>query len=311
MENPKSTKINIPQNFLDIRQSDSWAQYLESLGWKNKKTSYGTNINLRKIGPFNVTKIQRPKKLDEKGLEELEKVCNENKALFIKIEPCLDQDLNLLDKTEYTKSNFPLVPPTTIFIDLTKEEKNLWEAISHSGKYSIKRAQREKTKIEYCQNPDDGKIKIFCGVAKETGQRKNFFVPNFNDVKKKVELFKDDSHLIMAYKESGELAGANFYLGFQESVWYLHGGTSDIGRKCRAGYELYWQSFLYFKKLGYKILDLEGKDDDRFPLFTKYWGGFSHFKEKFGGYEVVYPEPRIKPLHPALKFLAKFQKLSL
>ena len=85
----------------------------------------------------------------------------------------------------------------------------------------------------------------------------------------------------------------------------MFGGTTELGRHNKTGYELLWQSILYFKKLGYAWLDLEGVYDPRFPKYLNAWGGFSHFKEKFGGVVVEFPMPYIKYLSPVLKLIAK------
>ena len=66
-----------------------------------------------------------------------------------------------------------------------------------------------------------------------------------------------------------------------------------------------WEAILHLKDSGYDWLDLEGVDDDRFPAFTRDWGGFSYFKEKFGGKVVRYPMPQIKYLNPVLRILSK------
>lgn len=303
METPKPTKMNY---LLDLRQSESWAEYLKTVGWRSVRTSNNTNIEFRKFPLGSLVKIQRPKNLNKKELDEIEKICRENKALFTKIEPSLNQKISILKDNNFFKSNFPLLPPSTIFIDLTKPEKELWDSISRSGKYSINRAQRERAKVEFFQKPNDVKLREFSEIAQSTSKKKRFYFEGLKDLKKKVDIFKDQSYLSLVYNEDGDLSGGNFYLGFKKNVWFLHGGTSEIGRKSKDGYELYWKSFLYLKNKGYQTLDLEGKDDGRFPSFTKNWGGFSHFKEKFGGKPIEYPEPHVKLLHPTLKTLHKF-----
>ncbi len=290
---------------IDLRQSGNWAQYLNWLGWKSIKTKNNTYIYIRKTPFGSVSKIQRPKSLTDSDLKAVDLVCKENKVLFVKIEPNLKQNLNILEKHNYQISHSPYLPPSTIHIDLTKSKEKLWDSISRSGKYSIRRAQREGGVVEHYTSPGEGPLEEFNKIAQETSKKKRFFVNNLKDLKKKVEVFKNNSHLLLVRNGEGNLMGGTFYLSFNKNVWLLHGGTSNEGRKGRWGYELYWQSFLYFKKLGYETLDLEGKDDDRFPTFTKDWGGFSHFKEKFGGYVVKYPYPHIKIYNPILKKLQK------
>ncbi len=289
----------------DIRQSDGWGQYQESIGWKIIQTSSKTKIALMKAGIVTVAKIQRPHVLKTEELEEIENICRDHKCLFVRIEPNIEQDLNLLAEKDYYPSPYPLIPPATIFINLTKSENDLWESISHSGKYSIKRAQREETKIEFYKKPSDEIVKIFEEVSIATAKKKNFGYCSYGELLSKVKAFGEESYVLIAKNKNNEITGANFYLGHKGNVWYMHGGTTEIGRKSKAGYELVWQSFLYFKKLGYEFLDLEGRDDDRFPNFTRNWGGFSHFKEKFGGIETKFPYPHVKLLSPALRFFSK------
>ena len=296
MGNPKNSKVNI----LDIRQSKGWSEYLNFLGWNSVRTSSDINIETRKVFFGGLVKIQRPRNVSKNDLVEIAEICKKNKALFIKLEPSLDQDLKVLTENGYVRSSSPLLPPTTIFIYLINNEKTLWNNVSHSGKYSVKRAQRENAKVEFFRNPSENILKSFYDIHKQTGNKKGFYIENFEDIKKKVEIFKNESFVISVKNNEGTIMGANFYLGFDNNVWFMHGATSAEGRKSKAGYELVWRSFLYFKSLGYEILDLEGKDDKRFPNFTKGWGGFSHFKEKFGGEEIVYPEPYIKYLNPLL-----------
>ncbi|EKD95655.1 MAG: hypothetical protein ACD_24C00407G0006, partial [uncultured bacterium] len=68
----------------DIRQSDNWAECLKLYNWNTFKTSNGNNIYILKspVGAF--VKIQRPKLLNESELDEIDKICKENNALFIK-----------------------------------------------------------------------------------------------------------------------------------------------------------------------------------------------------------------------------------
>lgn len=302
MDNPKTSKVNI----LDIRQSKGWSEYLAFLGWNSIRTSGDINIEIRKVFFGGLVKIQRPKKVLKADLIEILELCKKDKALFIKLEPAQNQDLKILSDSGYVRSASPLLPPTTILIDLTTDEKTLWTNVSHSGKYSVNRAGREGANVEFFQNPDENVLKSFYDIHKQTGNKKGFYVEGFDDIKKKVEIFKDESFIISVKNKEGTIVGSNFYLGFNKNIWFMHGATSSVGRKSKAGYELVWKSFLYFKNLGYKILDLEGKDDKRFPNFTKGWGGFSHFKEKFGGQEIIFPEPYIKYLNPLLsKFGAR------
>lgn len=294
----------------DPRQSDNWAKYLEFLGWSHKRTRSGVLISYRKMPIGALVKIQRPQPLGKSDLEEIEEVCREIKAFFIKIEPNIGQDEDVLDKLGYEKSRFPLVPTKTMIVDLKKSEEDLWKALSRSGKYSTNRARREEAKVEFYKNPPEEKLEIYHDIHVYTGREKKFYTQPYKELLKKVELWGDESYLALVYNKDGTLAGGKFYLCEEKNVLYHLGATSREGRKTKAGYLMTWESILYFKNLGYEILDLEGLTDDRFPEFTKKWGGFANFKDRFGGEVVVFPHPRVKYLNAFFRFLAKYTPLA-
>ena len=296
---------------LDIRQSDKWAKYLERMGWESHRTSGGINIYFHKTLLGTVVKIQKPLEIKENDIEEIDNFCVGLKPLFVKIEPFIGQDVTILEKFGYVKSDVPLTPPSTIYIDLTKSENELWESISHSGKYSIKRAQREGTITRFYQNPLKDKMSAYLEIVQATGKRKHFYVQPMVDFENKVKIFGKECHLVLSYDTEGNLLSGKFYLCYGDMVLYSTGGTSEKGLKTKAGYEILWKSILYLKGLGYKVLDLEGRDDPRFKNETKNWGGFSHFKEKFGGENIEFPHPYIKYFNPVLRFFSKFTKLPL
>jgi len=295
---------------LDLRQSDNWADYLRFLGWNVLTTSSGVNFATMQSKFGNVVKVQRPTKLLEEDLEEIEEIALDLKAALIKVEPSLGQDLGVLRNGGYVRNKSPLCPSATIFIDLTKSEDVLEKALSRSCRYSIRRARREGVGVEFYRKPSGEVLEKFYELHKSTGKQKSFYIQSFKDISKKVEVFGDNAILGVVSSDGGA-TGANLYLGFGEGVWYIHGGTTPEGRKNKNGYELYWQSILYLKSLGFKWLDLEGVDDKRFPNFTRNWGGLSHFKEKFGGVRVEFPPPYVKLLNPWLKRISKFIELPL
>ncbi|MBD3365984.1 peptidoglycan bridge formation glycyltransferase FemA/FemB family protein [candidate division WWE3 bacterium] len=296
---------------LDLRQSKEWGQYLEFLGWQIFTTSNGVRYAVMQDRLGNVVKVQRPRGVTPVDLQEIEEKAQELGSALIKVEPDLSQDLEVFKKEGYVKNMSPLCPPSTLFIDLRKSEKELYADLSGSCKYSIRRAYREGAQVEFFVNPKGEILEKFFKIHKSTGKQKSFYTQGFDDISKKVEVFGDQAVLGVVsspLEEGGDpvATGANLYLGFGKGVWYMHGGTTEEGRNTRNGYVLYWELILHLKKLGYEWLDFEGVDDKRFPSFTRNWGGLSHFKEKFGGGRVEFPAPRVKYLKPILKKLSKF-----
>lgn len=275
----------------DFRQSQQWEEYLKTLKWKTHRTSYDALIVYRLSGLGNLFKIQRPGALNNDQVTELHQFCKKNQAGYIKFEPSADQNIGVLTSAKYSKTYYPHIPTKTMYINLSLGENALFEKLSKSAKYSVNRAQRENARYEIYSNPTNEQLKNFYDLYAESGKYKNYFVEPFKDTQTKRDIFKEQFFVSFVYDEKNNLCGTQCFLVFKNNVWFVMGGTSKIGRKNKTGYHLMWKSITHFSQLNYDCLDFEGLDDDRFPTFTKGWGGFSHFKEKFNGEVLEFPPP--------------------
>jgi lipid II:glycine glycyltransferase (peptidoglycan interpeptide bridge formation enzyme) len=289
-----------------LRQTLSWEKYLNSIGWKSFRTVDKLLIVYR-ITPFGrFAKLQRPHILNEKILLELDALCKRHKILFLKVETSTIQDTDLLASTGYIVSNTPLGPTTTMQLDLTISEKTLWNNLSTSGKYGVNRGKKNNSKIEFIKNPsEDLLLKYFNTIQAYTSKSKGFHTLSWKEIHAVTKAFKNNTYLSFGYDANNNLAGGKLYLVNETNIFYLTGGTTELGRHNRVGFVQMWESILFFKDLGYKILDLDGMYDIRFPNHRRSWIGFSNFKEKFGGTLTRYPAPYIKYYSPILKLLSK------
>jgi lipid II:glycine glycyltransferase (peptidoglycan interpeptide bridge formation enzyme) len=295
----------------DIRQSVLWGEYLSKFGWHNVLTKNEIRLSVCPTLLGSLIKVQRPHLLTKEDLSEIDEIAAKEKALIVKLEPMSKQDEDLLKENGFQYSRFPQCPPSTMYIDLHLSQEDLWSRLSHSAKYSINRSRREKDVTEFFQNPSAEILAKFYRIAKETARTKKFYIMPISDYIARIEVFKDKSYIALSKDVHGEITGGKFFLEDGGLVLYVSGGTSSEARKHKSGYLLTWDSIIYFKDKGLDVMDLEGMDDKRFPNYTKDWGGFSHFKEKFGGEVVQYPVPYIKYYSPLMRILTKFAPLSL
>lgn len=311
MENTQSDSIKNQnaQAYDDIRQSPKWAKFLELLDWESFRTKSGINIEIRHDRTGILAKIQRPLNITKEDLQEILDICKKQKVKVIKIEPGFKQDVTIFEENKFIKSFVPLAPPSTMYINLKLSNEQLWNNLSHSGKYSVRRAQREQTRVEIIQKPSTPVVEIFNKIEAETAKKQGFHTLKREQMLEKAKIFGDECFIAFSYDKNNELCGAYMYLAYKNNLWYMHGGTTETGRKNKSGYELYWQTFLYFKDKGFNLLDLEGIDDPRFPSHTGNWGGFSHFKEKFGGTVVRFPHSYVRYNSLGLKIMSKFLKI--
>lgn len=296
---------------IDIRQSEAWSEYLGSMGWLTERTSSGAAVYLRKFSFGSLAKVQRPSKLNSQDLKEILEICKKNKALFVKIEPDYSQDLVIFKEAGFKENNSPYLPPSTVFVNLENTEQQLWNGLCHNCRYSVNKAKKEGVRVEFFPNPSEDILRQLQDICEETGKAKHFYTPPYTELLLKARAFKDKAVAAFVYDQDNHIVGAKLFLGFNDMVLYNMGGTTALGRTQHSGYLFVWEAFLYFKKLGYKILDQEGKDDKRFRFYTSNWGGFSHFKEKFGGEVVEFPVPYLKYLNPVLRVLSKLSPISV
>ncbi len=304
------TKRNL-EDIADIRQSQEWQSYLAYLGWHTCTTDSHKPIYYRGAGPMVVAKMQRPQVLTEQELTNIDDLAQRHKFSYLKLEPTFRQDLVILEQAGFSASLSPLSPPSTIFIDLTLDSNNLWTKLSPSAKYSINRAKREGGIVEHTVNPKPAQIDEVYPIVRTTALKQKFLVPDIEDLKTKLQLWREKFILSVSRNGKGQVFGVKIFLAHNKSAWFMHGGTSDEGRKTKYGYLLLWNAILKLKALGYELLDLEGKDDSRFPTFTRNWGGFSHFKEKFGGIAIDYPRPYNKYYNKLLQAMNTFYRHKL
>jgi lipid II:glycine glycyltransferase (peptidoglycan interpeptide bridge formation enzyme) len=287
--------------FEDLRQSDEWAEYLTRLGWqvvKRKSQIPNPKIYVRKLPLIGaLAKIQRPAVIPP--IEEIDRVAQKHRALFVKLEPGLNQKVRIKNQG-FESDKWPLLPSRTIWLDITPDKDTIWANFSKDARYSIKKAKRLGVFVKIFK-PDEKSLPAFYKLFKETGRRKKFWVPPLKDLEAKVEAFKGNSLLILAYHHSEPVAGA-LILFYDHVAYYHHAAASKKGRHLLAAYLIIWEAIKRAKERDCQILDLEGIYDPRYKIYRR-WKGISIFKRKFGGEEVEYPGTYIKYYNPIIKWL--------
>jgi hypothetical protein len=301
------------QDFINIRQSPPWQVFMGSLKWQCYDTGKGVFVYIFKT-PFdfmNIAKMQKPRVLDETDIADIDSICKEHKVLFLKLEPNTGQPESHLDNAGYLKTKYPVSPSITSTIDLTKDKDTLWNSLSRSGKYGVHRAEREGSRVEFYDEPTNEIIDGLYKLHRETSKRNGFMTRSVSDLYKRRDAFGKNCHLGLVYAANGDLCGAKMFQGHKEMVLYTYGGTSAEGKHNRSGYLLMWSSIMYLKDKGYRLFDLEGMYDPRFPNDYKGWEGFTEFKNKFGVDIVEFPEPRTKFFNPVFKLFSRVTGLQI
>lgn len=246
-------------------------------------------IRVRRLGPVSIIKVQRFPVLDEAVLQKIVVTGKKYHAFYTKLEPLsllTDGQPSLLKKYGFKADQWPLSVTKTLVIDLTLSLDELLAKFSKDGRYCLRQAENNRLDVKTSQGTElQGD---FYKLFSETAKRGRFWAPSIKEIQNKVECFGNNVYLFMAYKENHAVAGAMvFKVG--TTAYYLHAGSNAEGQKFEAPYLLMWEVIKKTKELGCTKLDLEGIYDERFKSATKNWQGFTTFKRKFGGEEVVFP----------------------
>ena len=192
----------------------------------------------------------------------------------------------------------------TRLLDLTQSEEEILSQMKQKGRYNINVAKKHGITVTQSQDID-----AFFTLVQETGKRDGFTSLS----KEKYAAFLTHlpgSFLLLAHNEEGKpIAGVVSVMWKKRGIYY-YGASNHAERAKMAPYLLQWESMLLCKERGcteYDLLGIAPQDArDDHP-----WMGISHFKEKFGGEVVTYPQERMIVVQPILHRLLAFKRLLL
>ncbi len=267
----------------DLRQTEEWARFLASDGWKIAEvkgiSGKKFRVFMRKFPlSFSFIKIQRfDEALDLSDLKQLKK---ENHTLYSILEPSSEAGTRGIAQAGYRVNKSPYLPTKTRVIDLSQSENKLIKGMSENFQRILEKLKNSRTqelKIKKIKADDfyEGWQKWAPAYIFGKGQ----FMKIVAAFGKKTEFW--------AVAHKGNLLSAIMLLFTADSCFYFQTWTSKEGREKSPHVFLVWETIKRAKKLGKKFYNFEGIQDERFPL--KNWEGFSEFKRRFGGYEVAYP----------------------
>lgn len=252
----------------DLRQSDEYGEYMESIGWKTMP--FGKNqIFIRKLGPVSIAKLQRTK--GRLLMEEMEDLAKANHVMMLKIEPLVGEK-----PVGYRLSNWPLLGTKTLRVDLRPGEKEIINSFKKDCRYILRKLQI----INYKSQIND--FKKFYEIWQKSAKRKGLWIPKERDYKSLIRVFNKNVFCITVK----DLAGA-LVLAHKQTAFYYYAGSTKEGTVLNLPYLIVWEAMREAKKRGCKLWDFEGIYDPRWP--NKGWLGFSHFKKSFGGEEFKFP----------------------
>jgi lipid II:glycine glycyltransferase (peptidoglycan interpeptide bridge formation enzyme) len=278
-----------------ILQTAEWGELKAGFGWEPVRLisgDFGVQILFRKL-PLGFTlgylakPINREKLFKNSDfLAEIDAVCRKKRAIFLKIEPDLWNDVSFTIPHSLITSPHNIQPPRTIVVSLESSEDDILARMKQKCRYNVRLAEKKGVTVRTWDDLDG-----FHRLMQVTGGRDGFGVHSLEYYKKAYELFHPTglAELLVAEFESKPLAALMvFALG--RRAYYLYGASNDEERNRMPTYLLQWEAMKWAKQRGCTEYDLWGVPDaDEEKLEAQFesrhdglWGVY-RFKRGFGG----------------------------
>ena len=291
----------------DLRQTPQYASYMKSQGWIAEairlKPSSQVFCYIKRLPffPFSVMKVQRFEVFSD--LDLLLSVARQYRCISVTLEPGLsfhrseDEINQFLSRYHFRPARWPLLPSKTLEVNLKRSHDTLFLALSKDAKSSVNKSRRLCT-VRILEHREAEFLSRFYAFWRQHGRG---YIPSRSEFFQLLSSFKNRSFVVTVSKkkDDSDLLAGTVILQSDKSAYYYYAFVSSLGRKSSAGYLALWESMMESKRRLSISFDFEGIYDDRYPRLKR-WKGFSFFKKKFGGDEVLYPGVYTRYLFPGL-----------
>lgn len=288
-----------------ILQTAEWGELKRAFGWDVERLvsgDWGVQILFRKL-PLGFTVAYAPKPvfsnqypvsshqssvISESFWREVDEVCKEQRAVFLKIEPdCWSDSPSFgAHHLSFIMSKHNIQPPRTIIVSLEGTDDEVLARMKQKCRYNVRLAEKKGVIVRSWDDLED-----FHRMMTVTGGRDGFGVHSLEYYRKAYQLFHPVgmADILVAEYESRPLAALMvFALG--KRAYYLYGASTDEERNRMPTYLLQWRAMQWAKEHGCAEYDLWGVPDaDEETLEAQFetrhdglWGVY-RFKRGFGG----------------------------
>ena len=280
-----------------LLQLGEWGELKSAFGWEAVRLilndDFGIQILFRRL-PLGLTFAYLPKPVPSQRLFDLgdrfwlevDRVCREKHAIFLKIEPDLWEPDHRAVPRPCVVSRYNIQPPRTILLDIRTREDQLLAGMKQKCRYNIRLAEKKGIQVRPWED-----LPAFHEMIRETGVRDGFGVHSRQYYEQAFHLFHPGGkcELLLAEYEGIPLASLMVF-AHGERAWYVYGASNDMQRNRMPTYLLQWEAIRWAKSKGCLTYDLWGVPDEEESVLEAnfetrndgLWGVY-RFKRGFGG----------------------------
>lgn len=272
-------------SFFTLLQAWDWGVFKEKLGWKahriaveaNGRIIAGAQILIKRL-PLGLSIAYVPRGpigmwlSDDTAsllLPELIRIARINKAIFLKIEPAVENSPKihqLLERYQFCRSRIANQPQTTIVLNINQQQDDILMQMKKKTRQYIHRAEREGMTIRLggCSDLPD-----YFNLMRLTGKREHFAArsPKYYQAEWETLSANQQGVLLMAFYKSQLIAVRSIY-HFGPHAAEFHGGSLVI-RGLHPNYLLVWEAIKWAQAQGCMTYDLWGIPDEIGTLFSE------------------------------------------
>lgn len=284
-------------------QTWEWGTFQESQGHKvyrlgvfeNQKMISGYSLSFHKIpkSNYSVGTILRGPAIDKEMLQNVKKIAEKEKAIFVKFEPDEIEKVydsqNQLIKNKSIVLNFPhLVPspkvafyPHSFIVDLNKSESELLAEMSPKTRYNIRLANRHGVTVSHSTSDED--FETYLKLLFDTTRRQGFYLHSRDYHRQLWDILKAAgiAEIFLARFQDQVLA-AFMIFKLKPRLFYPYGASLDLHRQVMAPNLLMWEVIKYGQTLDMESFDMWGSLGPQ-ARATETGYGFHRFKQGYGG----------------------------
>jgi peptidoglycan pentaglycine glycine transferase (the first glycine) len=260
-------------------------------------------------------------------LAAIEPLARQQRAICLKIEPDLEEDLAsspdmraLLAGLGFRPSPQTVQPRRTLMVDLDADPEELLGRMKQKTRYNVRLAGRKGVTV---RAGDEADLPAFFRMMEVTAGRDDFGIHSraYYETVHRLFVSADRGRLLLAEHE-GELLAGLVVLSFCDTAIYMYGASSDEKRNLMPTYLLQWEAMQWAREQGCRTYDLWGvPDEDEETLEAEFaarsdglWGVY-RFKRGFGGrlvrtvgaWDLVYAPLRYRLYTAAIRWLRRGQ----
>ncbi|MCX6816990.1 MAG: peptidoglycan bridge formation glycyltransferase FemA/FemB family protein [Candidatus Beckwithbacteria bacterium] len=223
---------------------------------------------------------------DETQLKVLRQIGEENRCLFIKLEPNVPRasaseaiDKFLFDRG--CKKGRPMFTKYTFELNLKESEETLLKNMHPKTRYNINLAQRKGVKVVADNSQKSFKwfIKL---LFEETVKRQGFYSHTPDYFAKMWQVLKPTGMAqILRAEYQGKILATFMVFVFNNKIYYPYGASTREDKELMAPNLVMWETIRLGKKLNCQSLDMWGALGPK-PNPKDPWYGFHRFKQGYG-----------------------------